>query len=282
MASSLSNRSQEADAEGARDGYEAARADTLVELVAASAANHSHHSEDRDHDEDEGGGEDDRGYLVTVITDADALRADREDTDLGECRIQDGPGLAAETARRIACDAPDVGPPHSSGHADTESMKAWSFRAYWLVATARDWRWASSANPGAGSSGTARSSGTQICTGRSPWSRNRARYSRTRRREPVSDIPPPPLHVTMPPRSGNRCRTLVKSLAGPASPRHNETDERAGCRPQPWCERSRPVPGPAPEIAARQPRGVHGHLAGGEQHARGRLVEACGRQLDRP
>lgn len=210
MASSLSNRPQEADAEGARDGYEAARADTLVELVAASAANHSHHSEDRDHDEDEGGGEDDRGYLVTVITDADALRAGGEDTDLGECRIQDGPGLAAETARRIACDAPDVGPPHSSGHADTESMKAWSSRAYSLVATALDWRWASSANPGA------RSSGTQICTGRSPWSRNRARYSRTRRREPVSDIPPPPLHVTIPPRPGNRCRT-PRQISGPPS-----------------------------------------------------------------
>lgn len=84
----------EAGADGARDDHGAARADTLVELVRAGA----------ERDPGRRAGEQ---SLVTLVVDASVLRADTAapDGELGECRVQDGPGLAAETARRIACDA---------------------------------------------------------------------------------------------------------------------------------------------------------------------------------
>jgi len=72
-------------------------------------------------------------------------------------------------------------------------MKAWSPSAASPAATARDCRCASAAKP------SAVTSGTQICTGRRPCARSRARCARTRLREPVSvTASPPPLHVTVP------------------------------------------------------------------------------------
>lgn len=86
------DRVQEADAEGARDGYGAARADALIELVTAGAARHPDETDQSD-------------YLVTVVVDSSTLGAGPDEPLIGECRIQDGPGLAVETARRISCDA---------------------------------------------------------------------------------------------------------------------------------------------------------------------------------
>lgn len=85
-------RMAEADADGARDAYGAVRADALVELVSAGALS--------DDDDDF-----DSRYLVTVVADRAILAADEPDDGMGECQVQDGPGLAAETARRVACDA---------------------------------------------------------------------------------------------------------------------------------------------------------------------------------
>lgn len=87
-------RVAEAASDGARDEYGAARADTLVELVAAGAQR----------DPGESSGDD---HLVTVVVDAATLRdgTGGERGEVGECRLEDGPGLAAETARRLACDA---------------------------------------------------------------------------------------------------------------------------------------------------------------------------------
>jgi hypothetical protein len=70
-------------------------------------------------------------------------------------------------------------------------MNSWSSAATTLAATARDWRCASSANPGA------RTSETQIWTGRRPWARSRARCSRTLFRELVPGIVTSLLHVTI-------------------------------------------------------------------------------------
>ncbi len=96
------------------------------------------------------------------------------------------PGVAG-----TACNGPDFSTPHSSGHEETESMNSWSSAAATLAATARDWRCASSANPGA------RTSGTQIWTGRRPCALSRARCSRTRFRELVLAIITSLLHVTI-------------------------------------------------------------------------------------
>lgn len=87
-------RIAEAESDGARDGYGAARADTLVELVTAGARR----------DPEDGA---DGSYLVTVVVEASSLAggADEDRKDMAECRVQNGPGLAVETARRIACDA---------------------------------------------------------------------------------------------------------------------------------------------------------------------------------
>lgn len=54
------------------------------------------------------------------------------------------------------------------------STNAWSSASPSLAATAADWRCASATNSGA------RTSGTQIWTGRRPWRRNRSRCWRTR------------------------------------------------------------------------------------------------------
>jgi len=63
------------------------------------------------------------------------------------------------------------------GQSVMASTKDWSSSAVSLVATARDWRWASAAKP------SAVTSGTQIWIGRSPWARSRSRCAATRRRE---------------------------------------------------------------------------------------------------
>ena len=91
-----------------------------------------------------------------------------------------------------AGNGPDLAPPHSSGQTDTESTKAWSSALCSLAAAALACRCASAANPGA------RTSGTQIWTGRSPWARRRARCSATRRLEAaVVAMDVPSLHVTI-------------------------------------------------------------------------------------
>ena len=80
-----------ADEERAADPVGAVRADALVDLVTRGAA-----TSDPD---------DDNRFLVTIIAEAPVLALDQAD---GVCQIADGPGLAAETARRIACDAATV------------------------------------------------------------------------------------------------------------------------------------------------------------------------------
>lgn len=86
---------KEADADGARDPFLAVQADALVALIAAGASAANGEAADRD----------DSRYLVTVITERAVLDGSESDGEPGECHIDDGPGLAAETARRIACDA---------------------------------------------------------------------------------------------------------------------------------------------------------------------------------
>ena len=97
----------DAEADGARDPHSAALADALVELVKAG---HTARLNDE--------GTDDSCFLVTVISERDALAAQPPPAgdEGGEtdgcaqkggalCHIEGGPGLAGETARRIACDA---------------------------------------------------------------------------------------------------------------------------------------------------------------------------------
>jgi hypothetical protein len=85
-----------ADEELAGDPLGAVQADALVDL-AARAATH-----DPEHD---GDGDDDDRFLVTIVADAAMLAGDDSE---GTCQIAGGAALAAETARRIACDAPTV------------------------------------------------------------------------------------------------------------------------------------------------------------------------------
>lgn len=70
--------------------------------------------------------------------------------------------------------SPDLASIQASSSKLSASMKAWSSAARSLAATAADWRRASRSNS------ADRTSGTQICTGRSPWARSRRRCSRTR------------------------------------------------------------------------------------------------------
>lgn len=92
----------DAETGGASDPFCAAQADALVDLVAAG-------TEAPDSD-------DDSQYLVNVIVEESVLAREVTEsehpdctidppTEPGVCQIDDGPGLAAETARRIACDA---------------------------------------------------------------------------------------------------------------------------------------------------------------------------------
>ena len=81
-----------ADSDGAADPVAAVSADALVDLITAGATA----TDDTT---------DDSRYLVTIVADAAVLAG--ADTD-GVCQVADGPGLAAETARRIACDATTV------------------------------------------------------------------------------------------------------------------------------------------------------------------------------
>ena len=79
-----------ADSEGAADPLAAVAADALVDLITAGAA-----SDDTA----------DGRYLVTIVAEAAVLAGANSD---GICQVADGAGLAAETARRIACDATSV------------------------------------------------------------------------------------------------------------------------------------------------------------------------------
>lgn len=88
---------RQAGDERAHDPFSAVQADVLVGLVAAG---HGARAEGPD-DDDEG---DDR-YLVTIVTERRVLAGGPAPGSGGECHIEDGPGLAAETARRIACDS---------------------------------------------------------------------------------------------------------------------------------------------------------------------------------
>ncbi len=85
---------EEAEAEGARDPFAAVQADALVELVTAG------HGATLD-----GFADDDSQFLVTIVTEKTVLTGGGIAGDGQECHIEDGPGLADETARRIACDA---------------------------------------------------------------------------------------------------------------------------------------------------------------------------------
>lgn len=79
-ASTSRDRVREADADGARDGFGAARADTLVELVRAGAQR-------------EPGDGGDGGFLVTLVVDASTMGHGSGTSSGGtaECRVQDGP-----------------------------------------------------------------------------------------------------------------------------------------------------------------------------------------------
>ena len=84
---------EEASRNGASDPFQAVQADALVELVAAGASASPDEADD------------DSRYLVTVITERRVLDETESDGEPGECHIDGGPGLAAATVRRIACDA---------------------------------------------------------------------------------------------------------------------------------------------------------------------------------
>jgi hypothetical protein len=83
-----------AEEERAADPVGAVRADALIDLVTRGAVAPDDHP-------DRG---DDR-FLVTIIADAQVLAGGEAD---GVCQIAGGPGLAAETVRRVTCDAPTV------------------------------------------------------------------------------------------------------------------------------------------------------------------------------
>jgi Domain of unknown function (DUF222)/HNH endonuclease len=85
-----------ADADGARDPFSAVQADRLVELLAAGHQALADGSVD----------DEDTRFLVTVVTERSALSPPAGDSsEVGECRIVEGPALAGSTARRMACDA---------------------------------------------------------------------------------------------------------------------------------------------------------------------------------
>lgn len=93
----MSDRSaiEEADADGARDPYSAVRADVLVDLVTAGHAALTSGET----------GDDDRRYLITVITEPAVLSGETDSDEPRLCHVADGPALADQTLRRIACDA---------------------------------------------------------------------------------------------------------------------------------------------------------------------------------
>ncbi|HEX6394262.1 MAG TPA: DUF222 domain-containing protein [Acidimicrobiales bacterium] len=86
-----------ADREGAWNPPAAARADALMQLVSDGANT-------------EASGSDDDRYLVTILVEEKTLQSDDDatDSDPGVCHVSDGPGLSAETARRLTCDGPTV------------------------------------------------------------------------------------------------------------------------------------------------------------------------------
>ena len=91
----------DADRDGAPEPVSAARADALVELVTAGDRAGSDSSVDAT-----------PGVLLKVIVEEAALaRGPAGDGKAGEgalCQVEDGPGLAGETARRLGCDAEEV------------------------------------------------------------------------------------------------------------------------------------------------------------------------------
>lgn len=88
----------EADADGTRDPYWAVRADALIELVAAGHSTLAAGTPD----------DDDRRYLVTVITEEAVLSGRTDGDEPRLCHVADGPALSDQTLRRIACDAAQV------------------------------------------------------------------------------------------------------------------------------------------------------------------------------
>ena len=93
----------DADADGAREPVSAARADALVELVTSGHRAGSDHCADGPPE-----------VLLKVIVEQAALGS-LETADGGDsagegalCQVEDGPGLAGETARRLGCDAEEI------------------------------------------------------------------------------------------------------------------------------------------------------------------------------
>jgi len=99
--------------------------------------------------------------------------------------LDDDNRLRLADVARPRCRGPDLATPHSSS-AESASMKSWSSCAIGEDATSALCRWASATNWGA------RTSGTQIWTGRNPSARSRARCACTRVRtdEPWSVATP--------------------------------------------------------------------------------------------
>ena len=86
----------DARADGAESPHGAVRADALVQIASIAL---------KTQDEDNPKSRND--YLVSVVTDAEVMRS--EDGQDGVCEVPDVGGLAAETARRLACgDNPTV------------------------------------------------------------------------------------------------------------------------------------------------------------------------------
>lgn len=85
--------------DGAREPFLAVQADALVELVAAGHKALTDGSDD----------EEDSRFLLTVVAERHVLEGKEDAGPGGECRVDDGPGLSAETARRIGCDCTVAG-----------------------------------------------------------------------------------------------------------------------------------------------------------------------------
>lgn len=107
------DRVADADVEASRDPYSAVRADVLAELVAAGAGVPDGEGQQPD-------------YVVSVIVDEAALTNHRDGECAGDggdhrsgdrCHLADGPGLADQTVRRIACNSPTVRVVESDGGA---------------------------------------------------------------------------------------------------------------------------------------------------------------------
>jgi hypothetical protein len=83
----------------------AARADALVDL--ATAYLRQAEAGDTEGEEHRSAGAADR-YVVNIIAEQQVLAGNPGERPDGVCQIEHGPGLAAETVRRLACEAPSV------------------------------------------------------------------------------------------------------------------------------------------------------------------------------